>query len=952
MRQINKAKKMRLIRTMNGKRKVIAFVVVFAVIGVAALVISKAATPSVSLEAEQGDVSGGAQIINDSTASGGSAVKFSGNVTPPLTYIRGAFYYPWFPEAWNQQGYNPFTNYTPTLGFYSNTDPAVINKHIDEMIYAGMNSAIYSWWGQGSKEDNRFQSYLAATGSKPLKWAIYHECEGNASGGTCAAVGGPSPSVASIQSDLSYIKTKYASDSHYLNFNGKPVVFVYGDGTDSCTTVANWKAANINLGSPFHLVLKVFGGYTGCASQPDNWHQYGPASAQDIQAGYSIAISPGYWKRGCEPINGGICTQGGTQPYLARDLVRWQQNVTNLKNSTVPIRLVTTFNEWGEGSIIESANEWASASGHGGYIDILHNTLVGTTDTEPPTAPTKLTATAVSSTQVNLTWVASTDNVGVARYEINRNGSVLKTITAPATSNSDTTAVANTAYSYTITAIDAAGLRSTVSNTAPVTTLPDTACTPITTPPTSFTVALASGKTVNLAWVAPTPKVGECTIDKYVITRNGQVIANPTGVTFADTTTNYNATYTYLIQAHDTSGALVPTAGLASTPATITTPAVVDTSPPDVPTAAVNITSTTSVTVSWNAVQDNPKSQPNAGIAGYKVFRNGTKIATTPANATSYGDQLTFTQGTSYNYSVSAFDAATPANESAQSTAVNVIPNPTASASYTVVGAGDIGMGSTGAEATGKLIEALNPTANAVLTLGDNAYDSGTATQFTNNYDPWWGPFKAKTYPSPGNHDYITSGASGYYNYFGASGTTITGHTVSGSPAAGYYAFSIGSSWRFYSLNTEVNQIASNTFLGQDLAANPKLCTLAYYHKPPFSSSATHPEDGYSTRSTFVQTLYNNHGDLILGGHQHHYERFAPLTPSNTVDAATGIRSFVVGTGGAGLYGIGTPQTGSEVRNQVDRGIIILTIRDNGTYHWEFRAVGTYRDSGDGSCRP
>ncbi len=455
----------RNLRNKFSSRRVqlLTIVLVFGVVGVITLVLSYASSPAVSIEPETATISGSSSVINDTTASGGAAIQF-GKSNQSATKIRAAFYYPWFPEAWNQLGINPYTNYNPTLGFYDSTNPTVINSHIDSLIYAGMNAAVYSWWGQGSKEDLRFSNVLSATGSKPLKWSLYYECEGNATGGTCGNIGGPSPTIANIQSDLSYIRSKYGSDSHFLLFNNKPVIFVYGDATDSCTTAANWKTANGNLGSPFYVVLKVFSGYANCPSQPDNWHQYAPASAIDVQSGHAVSISPGFWKKG-HPSGG-----GDGFPYLARNLATWQQNVTSLKNSTDPIQLVTTFNEWGEGSAVESANEWSSASGNGSYLDILHNTLVGSSDAIPPSVPGNLTATASSQSQINLNWSASTDNIAVIKYNILRGGVLVNSVNAPATSFSDTGLSPATSYSYTVQAQDAAGNKSPISNTATATT--------------------------------------------------------------------------------------------------------------------------------------------------------------------------------------------------------------------------------------------------------------------------------------------------------------------------------------------------------------------------------------------------------------------------------------------------------------------------------------------------
>ena len=133
-----------------------------------------------------------------------------------------------------------------------------------------------------------------------------------------------------------------------------------GDGSDSCTTAARWAAANAAAARPFYVVLKVVAGYQNCAAQPDNWHQYGPASEVDSQGTHSYTISPGFYK----------FSEGS--PRLARDPARWVNDVRAMNCSSAAFKLVTTFNEWGEGTAVESATQWASGSGQGTYLDALH----------------------------------------------------------------------------------------------------------------------------------------------------------------------------------------------------------------------------------------------------------------------------------------------------------------------------------------------------------------------------------------------------------------------------------------------------------------------------------------------------------------------------------------------------------------------------------------------------
>ena len=267
----------------------------------------------------------------------------------PAFPIRAAFYYPWFPELWSQQGISPFTKYNPSLGFYDSASDAVRDAHLRSLEHARFEAGIYSWWGQGSKEDTRFPGMLArtnATGS-PVKWALYHEREGSSD-----------PSIAQIQSDLDHITARYVTDHAYLRVGGRPVIFVYASGTDGCGMADRWTAA-LGPTRDFYVVLKVFGGYRTCLSQPASWHQYAPALRTDRQAGYSYVISPEFDLTGPDP------------PRLARDLTAFQQAIRSMIAAGDPWQLVTSFNEWGENTATESAQEWASASGHGQFLDAL-----------------------------------------------------------------------------------------------------------------------------------------------------------------------------------------------------------------------------------------------------------------------------------------------------------------------------------------------------------------------------------------------------------------------------------------------------------------------------------------------------------------------------------------------------------------------------------------------------
>ena len=254
------------------------------------------------------------------------------------------------------------------------------------------------------------------------------------------------------------------------------------------------------------------------------------------------------------------------------------------------------------------------------------------------------------------------------------------------------------------------------------------------------------------------------------------------------------------------------------------------------------------------------------------------------------------------------------------------------------VGAGDISNCSrTQDEETAKLLDNISGT---VFTLGDNVYPDGTAAQFADCYGPTWGRHKSRTRPSPGNHDYHTSGASGYYNYFGAS---------AGDPSKGYYSYNLGA-WHIISLNSESGYSTGSAqvqWLQNDLAANQSVCTLAYWHHPRFSSG----QHGNISRSQpFWDLLYQYGADVVLNGHDHTYERFAPQNPNAQADS-NGIREFVVGTGGAGLYPFPTIQPNSQVRNNTTYGVLKLTLHST-SYDWQFVPIAgqNFTDSGTGNC--
>jgi RNA polymerase sigma factor (sigma-70 family) len=279
-----------------------------------------------------------------STSSQEAAPPAATATTAPVTNtklpVRAAFYYPWYDENFTEGG----SHYTPSAGRYDVDDPATVERQIKDMQYGGLQAGISSWWGKDKREDKRLPLLMSKGAELGFSWTVYYEQEAYSN-----------PSAAEIKENLTYLR-KYSDQQTWLHVKGKPVIFVYSTSGDACDMATRWKQANATEG--YYVVLKVFGGYRGCADQPEGWHQY--ASGVDVQKGYSAILSPGFWKN------------DATDPTVPRDLDRFRQDATTVATSGEPFQLVVTYNEWGEGTSAESATDWSSSSGHGAYMDILH----------------------------------------------------------------------------------------------------------------------------------------------------------------------------------------------------------------------------------------------------------------------------------------------------------------------------------------------------------------------------------------------------------------------------------------------------------------------------------------------------------------------------------------------------------------------------------------------------
>ena len=235
------------------------------------------------------------------------------------------------------------------------------------------------------------------------------------------------------------------------------------------------------------------------------------------------------------------------------------------------------------------------------------------------------------------------------------------------------------------------------------------------------------------------------------------------------------------------------------------------------------------------------------------------------------------------------------------------------------------------------------------LILGDNQYDSGLFSEYESagGYNATWGAFNTIVHPVPGNHEYRDPGAAGYFQYFGAAAHS----------SQGYYSFEVGA-WHIVALNSNCSDTscedllrgttssAQTSWLQSDLVANRSACVLAYWHHPRFSAGLVGDSTGVGPLWT---ALYNAHADVVLNGHEHVYERYAPQDPVGQA-TTNGIREFVVGTGGESLDEMSNPEANLQVFDNSDFGVLVLALHAN-SYDWAFKSTtGSVIDSGTTAC--
>jgi calcineurin-like phosphoesterase family protein len=332
-----------------------------------------------------------------------------------------------------------------------------------------------------------------------------------------------------------------------------------------------------------------------------------------------------------------------------------------------------------------------------------------------------------------------------------------------------------------------------------------------------------------------------------------------------------------------------------------------------------------------------------AGFANLIRPKGGAGIGPSTAAASASPSPLTATpSGGSASPAPSASASSSPAPSTSAAASEVVAPTPTPPVDAVLVGAGDIAdCGLTDDSATAALVVGIEGT---VFTAGDNAYPGGSAAQFRDCYDPTWGAFRDRTRPAAGNHDWETKDLAGYLGYFG---------TAAAPDGTSWYSYALGA-WHVIVLDSDCSNVGGcrpdspqGRWLSADLTASSATCTLAIWHHPRFSSGE-HGND--RDVAPFWRALYDAGADVVINGHDHDYERFAPQDPDARLDQARGIREFVVGTGGAALRTFPTAAANSQLRAAVSHGVIRLDLHRS-SFEWTFLPTsGDLSDSGSAPC--
>ncbi len=607
--------------------------------------------------------------------------------------------------------------------------------------------------------------------------------------------------------------------------------------------------------------------------------------------------------------------------------------------------------------------EQADAAGNIGTSQPVHFTIaVGSGDTTPPIVSLSQPAdgTVTGSGTPAFSGVAGTasgdeDAVRVVIFNGSAVGGTtaqtLATVRSPlGTYTVSSAPLADGVYTARTEQRDAAG--NTGYSPAATFTVDTQAPSPtLTAPAASATV----GPAVTFSGVATTAAG-----DSQSVTLRLYSGSTATGTPLQLLTTNRQANGSYTVTAPLANGTFTAVAtqsdsagNLGASPATTFS---VDAVAPVVTVVAPANGST--VTTATPSVSGTAGTQPGDNASVTIRLYAGTTPTGTPVQTLSAARQA----GGTYSTSAAALPNGTFTVQSSQSDAVGNIGLSTAR-TFTVavaggsdpvlIGAGDIaGCGSSTKDDATAAILASNPAAT-VFTLGDNAYDNGTATEYANCYDPTWGAHKSRTRPTIADHDLGSGTPQPYLNYF-ATQLAPYGPTAT-DPTKMYYSYNLGA-WHVVHLNAVCfyytpgcDPAAQEAWLRADLAANANVCTAIMMSSPRFSSGSVHGNN--FDMQGYWSAAYEGGADIVLSGDDHIYERFAPMNASGAADATYGVRQFIVGTGGYSLYPLGTTQPNSQFRDNQHFGVIKLTLHASG-YDWTFLPIDGLPavDQGTATC--
>ena len=344
-------------------------------------------------------VAAGLLISGPAPTGSSPAVALPTVAEQPQPPIRAAFMYPWFPTAWSRGSQVPFSHFEPVGGQYDSADPAVIDRQISQASVAGLEAFITPWWGPdhfSASATRAVIDQIPDSSNPAFRVAVHYQREGLSD-----------PEATAIRDDLETLEELFAEPG-YLRVDNKPVVFVWADADDGAAMASRWSDAVELYGGDVYVVLKIFSGYEAVADQPDSWHQFGAANNYSEKLPYSVTVSPGFWHG------------DDTSPLLEHDPDRFRRDVQSMAASGAQWQLITTWNDWGQGSMLEPSTEFGTT-----YLDILAEELGADTGdgatTLTPVADSFVDASADTTNYGSFPQMrvdGSPDRYGYVRFDV------------------------------------------------------------------------------------------------------------------------------------------------------------------------------------------------------------------------------------------------------------------------------------------------------------------------------------------------------------------------------------------------------------------------------------------------------------------------------------------------------------------------------------------------------